>query len=60
MDQDVRMKLYRQADQILIEEAALLPLTYGRLHMLVKPWVSRFPVSPIKWWFFKDVIVDPH
>jgi ABC-type oligopeptide transport system substrate-binding subunit/DNA-binding SARP family transcriptional activator len=60
MDQDVRMKLYRQADQILIEEAALLPLTYGRLHMLVKPWVRKFPLSPLKWWFFKDVIVEPH
>jgi ABC-type oligopeptide transport system substrate-binding subunit/DNA-binding SARP family transcriptional activator len=60
MDQDARIKLYRQADQILIEEAALMPLTYGRLHMLVKPWVRKFPLSPLKWWFFKDVIVEPH
>lgn len=40
MDQEERMKLYRRADQILIEAAALLPLTYGRLHLLVKPWVK--------------------
>jgi hypothetical protein len=30
------------------------------LHMLVKPWVNRFPVSPLKWWFFKDVVIEPH
>ena len=60
MDQAERLRLYRQADRILVEEAALMPLTYGRLHMLLKPWIRKFPVSPLKWWFFKDVIVEPH
>jgi ABC-type transport system substrate-binding protein len=59
-DQETRLRLYQQAEQILVEEAAVVPLTYGRLHMLVKPWVSHFPVSPLKWWFFKDVVIEPH
>ncbi|MBL7184563.1 MAG: AAA family ATPase [Anaerolineae bacterium] len=59
-DQGERMKLCGQADRILIEEAAVMPLIYGRSHLLVKPWVRRFPTSPVRWWFWKDVIIEPH
>jgi oligopeptide transport system substrate-binding protein len=59
-DQGERMKLYGQADRILVEEAAIVPLTYERLHLLVKPWVRRYPTSAIKYWFWKDVIIEPH
>jgi oligopeptide transport system substrate-binding protein len=59
-DQATRMKLYRQADKILVEHAVIIPLTYGRLHLLVKPWVRKLPMSPVKAWFWKDVILDPH
>jgi oligopeptide transport system substrate-binding protein len=59
-DQTKRMKLYQEADKILIEEAAIMPLAYGKFSGLVKPWVSRFPVSPFKWFFFKDVVIEPH
>ena len=60
MDQGERMKLYRQADRILVEEALVMPLAYWRWHLLVKPWVSRYPMSPIGYWFWKDVIIEPH
>jgi ABC-type oligopeptide transport system substrate-binding subunit/class 3 adenylate cyclase len=60
LDQGKRMRMYQQADRILVEEAPILPLFYSRLHLLVKPWVKRFPVSPLKWWFWKDVIIEPH
>jgi ABC-type oligopeptide transport system substrate-binding subunit len=59
-DQGERMKLYQQADRILVEEAPILPLFSSRIHLLVKPWVKKFPVSPLKWWFWKDVIIQPH
>jgi len=42
-DQEQRMRLYRQADRILVEEAVIMPLMYGRMHLLVKPWVRKFP-----------------
>jgi oligopeptide transport system substrate-binding protein len=58
-EQKARLNLYRQADKILVEEAALIPLTYGRGHLLRKPWVKRYPTSPAKWWFWKDVIIEP-
>jgi oligopeptide transport system substrate-binding protein len=60
MDQGERMRMYRQADSILIEESPILLLCYGRFDMLVKPWVSKYPTSPMKTWFWKDVIIEPH
>jgi len=59
-DQGKRMKLYQEADRILIEEAAIMPGFYNRLHLLVKPWVTKHPMSTIKPWFWKDVIIEPH
>jgi ABC-type oligopeptide transport system substrate-binding subunit/DNA-binding SARP family transcriptional activator len=56
-DQVERMRLYQEADRILVEEAVVLPLTYRRMHLLVKPWVSRYPTSAIKQWFWKDVVI---
>jgi oligopeptide transport system substrate-binding protein len=59
-NQEERMRMYRQADGILVEEVPILPLGYTHPHLLVKPWVSRFPTSASGWWFWKDVIIDPH
>jgi oligopeptide transport system substrate-binding protein len=59
-DQEERMRLYRQADRILIEEAVIMPYWYGRRHLLVKPWVKRFSLSAIEGLFWKDVIIEPH
>jgi len=60
-DQSERMRLYAQADKILVEEAAIIPMTYGRSHLLLKPWVRRYPTSAgpgsVSW---KDVIIEPH
>ena len=58
-DQGERMKLYGQADRILVEEAAIIPLYYGREHWLVKPWVSKYPLSPSRR-FWKDVVIEAH
>ncbi len=59
-DQGERMRILQQADRILVEEVAIMPLTYKRLHLLVKPWVTKFPTSAVKWWFLKDVIIEAH
>jgi oligopeptide transport system substrate-binding protein len=59
-DQRQRMRLYGQADRILVEEAAIGPLFYPRNSFLIKPWVRRFPMSVRGGWFWKDVIIDAH
>jgi oligopeptide transport system substrate-binding protein len=59
-DQEERMRLYQEADRILVEEAAIMPLAHRRLYLLVKPWVTKYPTSAIEQWFWKDVIIEPH
>ena len=54
------MKLYKQADRILVEQAAIVPLAYYRAHLLLKPWVTRYPTSPLNLCRWKDVIIAPH
>lgn len=59
-DQEARILLYRQADRMLVEEAVILPLCYDRFHLLLKPWVKHYPLSPMHEWFWKDVVLEPH
>jgi ABC-type oligopeptide transport system substrate-binding subunit/DNA-binding SARP family transcriptional activator len=60
LDQAQRMRMYQQADRLLVEDAPLVPLCYGRFHMLMKPWVKELFTSSLKWWSWKDVILEPH
>jgi ABC-type oligopeptide transport system substrate-binding subunit/class 3 adenylate cyclase len=59
-DQEERIKLYGKAEVILAEEAPIMPLFHTSVRLLVKPWVSRFPTTGLREWFFKDVIIQPH
>jgi hypothetical protein len=45
---------------MLITRASVIPLTYGKQQMLIKPWVRRYPLSPIRDWFWKDVVIERH
>jgi len=60
MDQEERMRLYRRADQVLIADAPILPLTYERRHLLIKPWINHYPMSAIQSAFWKDAVIEPH
>ena len=57
-DPSEKQKLYKEADRILMEEAAIVPLTYLRHHALIKPWVE--PVSAMQEGLWKDVTLRPH
>jgi len=59
-DHQKRMALYRQADGILIEDAAIVPIYHSRHHLLIKPWVRRFSTSALGWSLWKDIIIEPH
>jgi ABC-type oligopeptide transport system substrate-binding subunit len=60
--QEERMALYQQADRILVEEAPIIPLAYERPAVLVKPWVTTYPTSPmgIPHWFGREIVIQPH
>jgi ABC-type transport system substrate-binding protein len=61
-DQTERVRVYRSADQILIREAAIMPLNYGQDQLLIKPWIKQYPISAFGAYrpFWKDVIIEPH
>jgi ABC-type oligopeptide transport system substrate-binding subunit/tRNA A-37 threonylcarbamoyl transferase component Bud32 len=53
-----RLQMYHDADRLLTQDAVLLPLTYVRQHLLVKPWVKNFRPGLYHFSFLKDVILD--
>jgi oligopeptide transport system substrate-binding protein len=58
LEQYERLRLYEEADRILIDEVVIIPLTYSWSHTLVKPWVRKFPASSLNQWLWKDILVD--
>ncbi len=60
-DPERRAGMYRQADRILMQEAPIIPLIYGRAQFLIKPWLRVLPVLiPGKVPDFEDIIIEPH
>jgi len=58
-DQGDRIRLYQEADKILIEEAAVIPIVYIQKHYLIKPWV-KIPKRGYEARYIKDIILEPH
>ena len=59
-DQEERLRLYRQAEEILIEAASIVPISYRRFHFLLKPWAGRPPMSSLGTWLWKEMNIEPH
>ncbi|NIM93858.1 MAG: protein kinase [Anaerolineales bacterium] len=60
MNVEQRIEAYRKADRKLIEEAVIMPISYGENKLLVKPWVRSYPITPLRTWFWKNAIIEPH
>ena len=54
-----RMELLAAADQVLIDEAAIMPLYYGESMRLVAKKVQNFPINPIELRDFRRVWLKP-
>jgi oligopeptide transport system substrate-binding protein len=59
-DWEERLSMYRQAEHLLIGELSLFPLTYGRFHSLLKPWVGNYPLNPLAIPNWKDAFIEEH
>jgi len=47
-DQDERMRLFREVDRLLVaERCAMLPMTYGAVVVLRRPWVHGLRSTPL-------------
>ncbi|MFQ5924275.1 MAG: peptide ABC transporter substrate-binding protein, partial [Anaerolineales bacterium] len=60
LDHAERMDLYERAQRILADEVPVLPIVYLRGHYLVKPWLTRFPVSAMRVNYWEDAVIEPH
>lgn len=45
LDEGRRFELYRQAEELALEDPPCLPLMYGANHVLVKPYVSGYEMN---------------
>ncbi len=63
-EQSERIRLYREADAILVREAAIVPIMHSPTACLIQPWVERLVISPLSsmsiWTSLRDVVLRPH
>jgi oligopeptide transport system substrate-binding protein len=57
-DPDVRVQLYAQANQLLMDDAVVLPFYYDRSYMLVRPWVHGLTITPLGILYLDQVTVQ--
>jgi len=58
MDSDLSLELYQQAEQKMVEDAACLPLWFGRNYILVKPYVGGYNMGPQGLAMLNSVSID--
>ena len=46
-DNEKSLSLYRQAEQMMVDDAACLPLWFGQNYILVKPYVEGYELNPM-------------
>jgi len=60
LDSDLSLGLYQQAEQKLVDDAACLPLWFGKNYILVKPYVKDYNLNPQGLATLNDVSIEPH
>ncbi len=46
-DQSARLKMYQNAEQIIVQDAAVIPLSFEKSYQLVKPNIKGYFLSPL-------------
>ena len=46
-DNQVRYDLYRKAEKLVVDEAAAIPLNFGRSYITTKPYVKGLVFTPL-------------
>jgi len=59
-DRDLSLGLYQQAEQLLVSDAACIPLGFGRNYILVKPYVKGYELNPLGFAMLNEVWLEPH
>jgi oligopeptide transport system substrate-binding protein len=61
-EQDVNKSfaLYQQAEQIIVNDAACIPLSFGKDYILVKPYVKDYQLNPMGFVMLNNISIEPH
>jgi oligopeptide transport system substrate-binding protein len=59
-DRATRLRLYQQVEEMLVWDAAWIPLYHGVVYHLIKPYVKGLIVSPQGFYILDQVVVEPH
>jgi oligopeptide transport system substrate-binding protein len=59
-DQTKAFALYQQAEQLMVNDAACLPITFGQSYLLIQPWVKNLTVNALGIMDFNDVTISSH
>ncbi|MFC1956483.1 peptide ABC transporter substrate-binding protein [Chloroflexota bacterium] len=59
-DYDLSLTLYQQAEQKIVNDAACLPLWFGKNYILVKPYVDGYELNPMGLTMLNNVSIKPH
>ncbi len=54
------LELYRQAEEMLVQDVACLPLWFGKSYVLTKPYVEGYYQNPMGFAMLNSVSVEPH
>ena len=57
---DQSFKLYNQAEQIIVDDAACIPISFGKNYTLIKPYVSGYALNPLGYSELSSVIITPN
>ena len=57
-DVNARLKMYDDAESIVVGDAAVLPLYFGRSYVVVKPYVKNYMLSPLGYPFLNQVSIQ--
>ena len=57
-DDTTRINLYRQAEQIILSEAACFPIWYQTNYILTKPYVKNYKLNPMGIPEFREVYLE--
>ena len=59
-DSSLNLALYQQTEQKLLEDAAVLPLWFGKNYILIKPYVEGYNLNPLGLPMLINVSIEPH
>jgi oligopeptide transport system substrate-binding protein len=60
LDQNNAFSQYQQAEQQIVNDAAILPLTFGETYLLVQPYIKNLRINALGFINFNEITISPH